>query len=414
MTSKTIKPLPSRAIDERKPALLFLAASFLTVMLAVLITRFALRQLYQIEGDPALRWQRNRLAELLEAIPRIAESSEPPMIAIGTSSIELGFEPDRFDEASARLGVRIHSYNLGIRNLKRQLPFILERVKSEFTTKKRRLRLLLISVSPELLTYKTTSNPKFLLIGRDAEALLLDPRSLDLDLARVDPETLANAWVTRTLFQGRSSDTTLYNLRSYLFRRYAPQDDRRDFSGERAGNAYLRFWADPLFYVEPAWDPATRGFPNQGYIKDEKRWLRDTSAIERKELISESKRFQNISSDLTELHIDPMAIDDYVAFIHLAQQTADHAVLVYLPEHPSLHRDNEALERLNRLLDILRTRTSVTVLDYSQSPLFRKRDYFDVLHLNLSGRIKLADALAVDLAPILRADERASRTNALP
>lgn len=396
---------PPTLEKNNRPAFLFLGTTLLMLVFAVVLARFALEEINRIGGDPRIQWRKDRFDEMLQAIPLIASSREPAVLAIGGSEIEFGFEPVRFDQAAAHLGVRIQSYNLGIRDLQHQFPFIVGKIKTEFEKKNRKPRLILILLAPALLTYRAEQSSKFQYNGREFEALLLDQQAPNLDLARIDPNAYLNALATYFFFHGRSSNNTFHNLQYYLLHDYFQYHDDSDSTR----GVVSKFFNDPRFFVKPTWNLSTGGFPDQGYLKDEARWRNDFSPEERIALVWDSLKHQDRTVDLSGLHIDPKAVDEFVSLVELSEHTADHVALLRLPEHEALHRNPAAHSRLDQLMEALRLRTSAVVLDYSKRRLLNDDDYFDVLHVNRSGRRKLMEALASDLAPLLRSDARTGR-----
>lgn len=387
-------------VGTRKTVVLFFGATLLTISAAVIISRFVLNRVSRLEAEPAVRWQEHRLTEMIQAIPKIAASEVPVMICLGASITEFAFEPRRFDDAEAGWGIHIRSYNLGLRNLHHQLPFIVGRIQAEFAARNARPRLILLTLTPEILTDKANKSPKFRRLDREMNAQLYDPRGPNLDLLRSDPSEFLSVLATRYLLQGFSSENTFWELKYAFLRKM--HYDKYDSENAAAEVALLaKFWEDPRLFEEPAWDLSTRGFTAKGYAGHDDWWFRDTTAADRRAFMQISVRYHNLVGDLAGMHLYPTAVEEFVSLTEMAQRTADHVAILYLPEHDALHRNREARARLDGLIRYLKSRTSAEFLDYSKGHLFSDDDYFDVVHLNRSGRKKLTRLLVRDLTPIL-------------
>ena len=375
----------SRAASASRALLLMVSLLFAGGAIARSFARWLLHRLpahgVEFRTDGAVR-----LPGILAALPTLASSREPVMIALGASKMVLGFSPSRVEAGLAATGIHMAVYDLALPSLPPDVELrYAQRIRHEFEATGHRIAVSLIEIDAQVLTYAYRRS-----FGDEPVPWLkrcqLLSREDQLQLVATDPSQLASCAVTNA-FGGVSSSI----LRSFTARMLGPRHGIAQLDAVLARN-------------HDGW-PALESFSDRG---EHRALFPDTVELYRDAFLAHTDpariaRDGAEQFDAMELRIDPSLRAKLEAAVLELKACSDRVVLVVLPSSSEFYvRTTDGARRLQETLDHVVTMTGATLLDLDDR--LPREAFIDDSHPNETvGVPLLATRLATDLGHILGA-----------
>lgn len=376
------------------------AAIGLALVLTVAYVRFA-----DSGSETGSGWVRARIEQSLNALATLPRTSraKPRILFVGASDVEVGVDPIAVDQATAALGLVTESFNLGYRNLDPKLIRLLaERICEIERGRGETLDLVALKFTP-LRTTKAfaLSSGRFAFYRNflSVESAIFSGPMLGRHFLGHFPEVL-DVSVTKFLFFGVSPNSTAENTFSLLLGAHS-QNRFPNPNVNLMLQMNSRLWQHGTLLSVPAWDAAARGDFFFGYPKTYSEFEEITAAYRNAEVRKIYLTGYQRKADIFELRFDPEFIMAQAEALARFKDCARHVVLLYFPDSPEIPRSEVGYSRLQSQLSELSEKGGVPLVDVSARGKFLGADYFDYLHLNRAGRLKLAQALAPELVRLL-------------
>jgi hypothetical protein len=351
----------------------FVGAAFLTLFVAMLLARTALLAIESRTANTNL-FMRHRLREMTAALPRIAALPGPMALIFGASEMEVGFQPDVFDEAMNKKGEPITSFNLAVRNGVPVFSYLIEQVKAAGV----RPDLAIVKFSPAFLT---TAAREHWALSDDVLSSVLSLR----DLLREPFDRAIALFADRYFFDGMSPVMARYYLADWF-------DSTRRFKWSR--NSPLVFRNRDL-NQEPAWDFAARGFFYFGLPKTKTALdsvLREYQAPDVQQAVFD---YHKRCCDIEGLHFDVGLVRDFIVNVRELKSLSKRVVLLYFPDRVS--RNADETQRLLQIMETVAKQSGVEWLNVEAH--FSAEDFIDPVHLTFDASKRLSKRIAEQLPP---------------
>ena len=361
-----------------------------------------------------------RIKTANQGLARIATAPGPKAVFFGSSTVELGFAPEVFDDHLAAAGVDMTSYNLGIGNMNPSLQVVLaRRMREVFEAEGDRVELMLVEFNPFQATRKRVAvNAPFF---ETVLAILSTPRTLWRD-ALEDPERAARLATIKYLRDGVAAQSITTGLgyaveaiaenlgsgdenpRSPEFERVLEEREALAVELLSSIRKDLPEWRPPL-----AWHFFLRGaVPQPADLSPEtlEQIGRLMANLAHPETMQEHLERRIRCCDIVDLHFDEGLVSDFIAMVHELASISDRIVVVLMPKNYDwVKNPPEALERQRRVLERIERETGVRVADFQHLPELDGAYFFDVSHLTLyEGQHRFSRLLAEHWAPRLSRD----------
>ena len=329
-----------------------------------------------------------------------AEDTRPVVYVFGSSLIEFGFSPQRFDAELKDRGVDAVSYNFGFGNSD---PHIQERFATRFAEVFRdhpaTVDLVVYEFAPFQATRRRAEQSGQL--ENAAQAVIGDWRNF-LDLAREDHEQAVSLFNIKYIRDGVPAEaiTSLLSMPlKNLGKNAVPiKDEQTPSTGALQLDFYRHMHRDWFTDEAPGgWRQMDRGgLPVSASD--------DTMALAAQLMprLQEPQRMQRALAnriaccDIEDLDIDESMLDSFIAAIRQAQSVSARVDVLLMPQNKDIVQYSEqGKQRLQAALDRIRAETGATIVDFSDADDYGVEWFFDTDHLTLfGGRLRFSEELA--------------------
>lgn len=358
-------------------------ASLMVMILAAFlaVTRFSLQVSESWLTNNNI-WTKERARQSLAAIPKMERSAPLLTAFLGSSEIEIGFDPQIFDREMSVSSRPSVSYNFAVRNVGAIFPFYLQRFHHEFSKHKIKPHILFINMAPSRLTHRATVSLSEQLKNHDLPTVYFDTAIWnELNLSFFEKGLI---WIDKYLFGERRPGQLSFFLSESL----------RTLVGRNESDRRLAdFWHSPRFHPEPAWDESKRG---QFYwnLENEPALQASFGVLQSDEGFDFLLERYDACCDFLGLDLNEGYLEEVALYIKKMKENAERVILVHLSENPRLVRSEKMMTHLTDITTRLAASSGVEVWFAGELEKFEKDDYIDVIHFSPKGAQKFSAALA--------------------
>jgi len=374
------------------------------ILAASLMSVHGLSIQYGTTVDTPIPWLEDRIMGFLDFFESREIEGPHSILFMGTSNTELDVDPNQVDSSLQAKGFQNRSYNIGLASFtNHSLLRLAERLR-EINTRvnRRKFDAVVVDFSPlsstQRFAERLQTHHDFAL--EDLECLLLTNTMLEQQFWR-DPQSMLRNWYLKVVLECRPPSTVWQNVKTRIWNRLKLVEFAsfgEDPLYQRSAAVQKHLWQDDEFHPHPNWNPEKRGSSFFGTPETTEHLNQLFSEFRAPDVAQALLRMRNARMDIYSFQFAPSALQDLVATLQVMKEQSQTVFLLCIPDSPILERSAEARQRLTDAIHLVSSNANVQVLDYTNRGLFQDGDYFDSFHLNLSGRAKLAAALAEDLA----------------
>jgi|GEM_PF-2972165 len=383
------------------------------VGMVILIVGIALIGVHEISiyttrpTESALPWLTDRVNGILSFFSDKNIDRGSSVLYFGTSNTEIDVDPIAIDLHLRKQGLKLNSYNVGVSDFNNSLVLLLARrlheIQASIHTKK--FNTIVVDFSPLSATKHFVNKLKraddFTL--DELQCLLTSDSILWQELWR-EPNSSAQSWYYKHLLNCKSPAAIVFDFKFKFWVGWNPSEDIGAIQNSvsfKSGELLRQVWQSQKLHPHPNWNPELHGSSFFGY-PETKGALESLFAIYQEPLVGQKLiDLKDARMDIYSFDFDDKALNDLVLAMKIFKMSADHVILLYVPDSSRLARSPAASKRLQIAIQSVAEAAEVKSLDYSDRGLFQPDDYFDSFHLNLEGRAKLALAIARDLPVLL-------------
>lgn len=337
-------------------------------------------------GDTIL----GRVLEAKNALPQIVKEDKDLVMVFGSSMVGAGFSPREFDQHSRNKGNdNLKSFNFGFGGLN---PFfqdyLTRRIKDEFDSNNRRLKLTIIEFNPFQATVTRHNRAKAL---EDSFITMLGTEPEIRDILMQDPTRGVRLYNIKYLRDGISAEM----VTNFLGRGFSTPRKRTTIEEDEELNKLEDQIGEQLnkaFEIEyPDFKPSNWSYDWQGG---------GTIAAERSketlELFEQYYKTQNNphrldddrlsrihSADIIEMHFSEELIEAFIRIVNQFKTFSDHVEVVLLPRNTNwINYTTEGQNRLNRAIKQIEQATGVKIQNHQDLSIIKPTMFRDTTHLN--------------------------------
>ncbi|MEM7350305.1 MAG: hypothetical protein AAF657_05835 [Acidobacteriota bacterium] len=350
-----------------------------------------------------------RVQEARAALPRIVAESDDLVMAFGSSMTEAGFSARQFDRQLRGQGLEVKSFNFGFGGLNPYFQdYLSRRIREAFVAGDRRLELALIEFVPFQVTTRRFDGARPVI---DSFLTLLASPEEIWQITREDPQRgilMANIRYVRDAI---SAEMTTFHFGSFLRpadpRSSLPEDEELTARRRQLSEQFnARFDEDYPDYEDAEWH---YGWQGAGTIPEERSqatrdMLAEIYETLRTARLLEDDRLRRITCcDIEELHFEEVLVESFIRMVQNFQQFSNHVEVILLPRNTEwIHYPPEAVERMQVVLDRIRSETGVTIRDYQVLEGFSAKMFSDTTHLSrYEGDVAFTAHLVEEYTPLL-------------
>jgi len=329
-----------------------------------------------------------RVVEARAALPRIMDEDKELMMVFGSSMVQAGFSPRVFDQLATADGKKIKSFNFGFGGLNPLFQdYLSRRIKDEFQSKQRKLKLAVIEFNPFQTTQTRWNGAKFIV---DSYITMLASNQELFDIALDDPTRGIRLFNIKYLRNDISAETVTSFYGRMLFpggrpeRVEIPEDNREQVSeiGNQLTEAFKREYPN---YVESNWSYDWQG---GGTIPSER--SAETLALFKQyyALLQDDSRMQNarlnriFSADIEEMNFEPLLVESFINIVNNFKQIAEQVEIVMLPRNTKwINYSEEGVQRLQKVINEIESATGLKVVSHQEIEEITPEMFGDSTHL---------------------------------
>ena len=393
--------MSSSTSNSRKIYLKISLAIFLGMGAAVLLMRL----LFLVIGADTSNIM-GRVVEARHALPKVVKEPDDLMLFFGSSMVDAGFSPRRFDKKLEQRGKQVKSFNFGFGGLN---PFFQDylsrRIKESFEQSDRKIKLTVIEFNPFQATQTRWNGANSIV---DSFITMLASNDELIEIARNDPKRGALLFNIKYLRNDISAEMFTSYFGRALFpgtrppRLEEPEElvKLRREAGEMLGKLFEKEYPD---YTGEDWYYPWQG---GGTIPEERseetlEWFKKYYSTFQNPANKENARQRRIASaDIEELNFEPLLIESFIRIVKNFQAVSDHVEVVILPRQTEvIHYSDEAKARLATAIAEIEQTTGVIIRNQQELPQFTSDMYRDATHFTrYHGDLVYTDLVAEEFA----------------
>jgi len=348
-----------------------------------------------------------RFNQATEELPQIAgnSSSKKIVMVYGSSLVHAGFSPDTFDSEMDNRGIDIVSYNFGFDGLNPEYQHLYaKRIIAEFQRQGRKIDVVLLEFNP----FQTT------LSRRDHDDSMSDQWYASFcslaelwDITLKDPKRGARLFGIRYVRNGVSSEllTNALRLALKLHDSTVPSEDYVEVLTQRRKlkkNLTLQLKKDLGELYGHQWNSTFRGARmSSKYLSKDTIDLHEQlmNSLRHPVRLEQDLRKRIKFCDIVKLKFNDLQIDEFISLVRTFQSVSRQVEVILLPQnHQWIRNPPETKDRLNQVLNRIRTETRATIKNYQTVPEINATHFSDTTHLTpMFGSELFTRILARDL-----------------
>lgn len=347
-----------------------------------------------------------RAVAMLSALPVVTEQSQKTqtMLIFGSSMVQAGFEPSRFDQAMSNLGKEVVSYNYGVGNLNPEFQAIAtRRIRKAFEEENQKLTLALIEFNP----FQTTKARNVLGdITRDQnQAVLMSPSEL-WNITLQDPNRGVRLLTIRYLRNGLSAELLTSGIAMELGEDPVPTEGLAEAQQKRRelGRAFMETLPEgESYFSDTPWNLDWRGGrADKSILTPESDAALHTYAdsFRQTPLMQADLQRRIEQGDILELEFHEPLVLAFIEMVNNLNAVSEQMEILLLPRNTDwVVYSPEVQAKLTSLMDRISAATGVPVNDLQDDPRINPQDFVDTTHLSYSSGIdKFTDLLVEEYA----------------
>jgi len=351
-----------------------------------------------------------RVQQARAALPKIVQEPDDLVMFFGSSMVQAGFSPRKFDREIAEQGGKTKSFNFGFGGLN---PFFQDylsrRIEDEFVANDRRLKLALIEFNPFQTTITRRDGAREI---EDSFITLLGSNKELWDITLDNPKRGIRLFNIRYFRDGVSAEM----ITSFFGRGFRPPRRRTELvedeaileERERLGALLTeRFEKDYPDFVDSDWSYDWQG---AGTILEERSegtlalFHEYFASLQTDYEMDNDRIFRIESADILELNFDPELVEAFIRIVKNFQQFSDHVEVVLLPKNTQwIQNTPEAIERMRLVVRQIERETGVVIKDYQEVEQITPAMFRDTTHLaRYLGDIPFTELLVDEYVELLK------------
>ncbi|MGE0764165.1 MAG: hypothetical protein AB7N80_12865 [Bdellovibrionales bacterium] len=359
-------------------------------MAVLFVVKILLQVLEPFNGTNNM-WTKDRIRQSLRALDQCLR--QPPgsgvVLFLGTSEIEVGFDPRIFDRTLNR---STETLNLAVRNVGNFMPLYLARVRQEFLKHSAKADVIFLHMPISRMTKRARNSASEGNKTHDLPTVYFDQTVAgNFEASAYE---LGFFFFNKYFLGERSLSQMTYLLRRPLRGWMAQQG--------AAATARIDLWNRADLHPQPAWEPKTRGHFYWN-LENEGAMLQGVlQAIPPETALRSSIAFQKTCCDFVDLNIDWQYVEQVRTSLIRLKEVTRHLILIHLPEHPGFKRSEDSLINMALVLKRLRQDTGVELWETQMYESYGPEHFIDVVHFSPLGVRHFSEELAksaIDLLP---------------
>ena len=389
---------------------------FLKIFVVILLgmgTSMGILRLIAMAGDVSGGQILERVNQARAALPRMVEEEQDLVMVFGSSMVDAGFASRQFDREIAARGGDVKSFNFGFGGLNPYFQdYLARRIREAFDEKDRKLNLALIEFNPFQTTTSRWNGAKP--VVDSFVGLLATPQEM-WEIAKEDPARgvqMLNIYYVR---DGISAEMITFEFGGFLRpprQRSSLEDDEEATERRREVLELLDGQLEedyPDYTGEDWWYP----WQGAGTIPEDRseetvKLIQELTYLAQTPRQMEDDKLRRIACcDLVDLHFEETLIEAFIRVVQTFQAFSDQVEVIMLPRNTEwIQYPPEAQERLQAVLERIRSETGVTIKDMQDLDTIDPTMFNDTTHLGrYTGDVPFTAHLVSEYAGMLGASE---------
>ncbi len=342
-------------------------------------------------------WLKDRVNGFLKYFTDNQQINGFEILFLGASDIQAAINPDEIDLSLQTAGYLTTTYNLGVGNFDGQLLYLLARRLREIAASNGKpFDSIVVKFTPLRATtkYLAMVEDHYYRHFEDIESIIYTNKMLAEDFVQ-KPEETSEIWYVKNILGESSPISNVTYLNEIIWYNIPLINPTHPFYKIRT--LLSKNWGLGELNTLPAWNVKKRGYHYFGFPNNKGKIEEIFEKYKDPILAKELLKFHSRTGDIYGLNFSSTALNSYIDAIKELQKITPRVLLLYFPESDEIPRSPEAAGRLAAALNHIKKETGVKFLDLTINNTLKPDDYFDYLHVNLSGQKKLSQRLATEL-----------------
>ena len=329
------------------------------------------------------------------------DQGKKKVLFFGSSTVEAGFEPHRFDNALLAQGEDVISYNYGVPNLNPEYQaLIARRIRSSFEGADEQLALTLIEFNP----FQTTKTRKLLGDAKrdQSQAVLMSVDEL-LEVTLRDPGRGLQLLTIRFLRGGLSAELLTSEIAEELVKSPSLSAELERARQSRYESLQLFLATLPEnsdYFGDEAWDRSLRGGrADKGKLSDDSLVALNSysSSYRHSELMRNDLQRRVVQGDILDLDFHEELILAFIEMVNTLSSVSDQIEILLMPRNTQwISYTPEVQNKLEELMQRISDATGVNVRNWQDDSRITPEDFTDTTHLSFTTGIDRFTDLLVE------------------